>query len=220
MVSEIHPFLCTLVIKKFLKREHDKLFLWEFRSNEYSTITTDRNTLIKMDVQILHHLFRIRLVRHFQYRCSAEGTVVLAKYVLFKWLMISTLLVMWRYIIRRMYIFYNFNFYDILEYDEDANGSVGSWRFYLYISPINKFPLFEITDLIMSIWAFDIIDFQLQSFVRLKKLCILHFISGEDGDILPAAPPLEILDAVAGYEILSFDSGRFIKLLSPSYSKV
>ncbi|XP_035709008.1 protein SSUH2 homolog isoform X1 [Folsomia candida] len=30
--------------------------------------------------------------------------------------------------------------------------------------------------------------------------------AGEDGDILPAAPPLEILDAVAGYEILSFDS--------------
>lgn len=35
-------------------------------------------------------------------------------------------------------------------------------------------------------------------------------LSGDDGDILPAAPPLEILDTVAGYEILSFDSGELI----------
>ncbi|CAG7719946.1 unnamed protein product [Allacma fusca] len=32
------------------------------------------------------------------------------------------------------------------------------------------------------------------------------FYRGDDGDIIPSAPPLEVLDAVAGYETLSFDS--------------
>jgi len=40
------------------------------------------------------------------------------------------------------------------------------------------------------------------------------FVLGDDGDGLPSVPPLEVLDTVAGYEILSFDSGTvnyFIK---------
>lgn len=37
-------------------------------------------------------------------------------------------------------------------------------------------------------------------------------LSGEDGDLLPSAPPMEILDRVAGYEDLSFDAGKSARL--------
>jgi hypothetical protein len=42
---------------------------------------------------------------------------------------------------------------------------------------------------------------------------LINFVNflGDEGDVLPSVPPLEVLDAVAGYEILSFDSGTLFK---------
>lgn len=56
-------------------------------------------------------------------------------------------------------------------------------------------------------WELFVINDVTLSFIFNKKRISFLNILGED-DILPSAPPIEILDTVSGYEILSFESGR------------
>jgi len=46
--------------------------------------------------------------------------------------------------------------------------------------------------------------FFLQIYTNVFRLIFI----GEDGEIIPLAPPLEVLDLVPGYEALSFDPGK------------